>query len=1000
MRRKFSLPTVYLLLTALLIGGWSTIPSVINTASAQQQESQTEQLQKPQRISAQAEQQIQSLLAGKETQAKHLRKIDSNLFYTYKQSLGQEVADNVSRLETGLETNEKGFIDINIDCVPNEELTDIIEQSGGEVTYASKQLRRVKASVHLSIVPELAGLENVSSISPAIQEATTHRAESNNKLNKALNFNFEKQNFLPSLAPRPSLEERSARVRAQLKEQLSSSALAKRGRDSEDGDVTTNIGAVTSPGDVAHRAREGRTRFGVNGGAIRIGVISDSERFKEQSQASGDLPPECTDPTGPKTTPCTFTLPGQSGRPGSGEGTAMMELIHDLAPGAQLYFATAFISDASFADNIRRLRFEYDCDIIVDDIIYFVESPFQDDIIAAAVNDVTEDGALYFSSAGNEGNFNDGTSGTWEGDFRNGGTLATLPNSSGYRVHNFGDGVVSNRIEASAAPILLHWSDPIGASSNDYDLFQLDANLNTVIAASTNVQDGDDRPFERINVSAAGRRLVIARKDGAEVRALNLIVFRGQLGISTPGTTRGHNSAREAFGVAAVNVTEAGGGAFVRGPETQVETFSADGPRRVFYNDDGTPITPGRVTFRSGGGELRQKPDIAAADGTATTVPGFIPFFGTSAAAPHAAAIAALVKSSNSSLEDDVVRFILERTAIDIEARGVDRDSGVGIVDAFEALRFSGARPQPFLELGNVTTTPVGGDGDGFIEPGEGGQIRVQLRNIGGAAARRVRATLTTSTPGVTVTTPNSEYPSLAPSEAAENDPPFAFTLSNSAICGVQVNFTLEVEYRDREPQTFNFSVQTGQPGSSATTVSYTGPVVPIPDAVPTGVNVPINLSGFSGGISDLNFRIDGSDCSAAIGATGVGIDHTWVGDLVITLRAPSGRTVTLINQADGSGNNFCQTLLDDSATTSIQSIISTGTPPLGPPYTGTFRPFSPLSAFNGEDPNGTWTLNVSDLFLTDTGNVRAFSLIVTTFECSSDSSGALADVENRGDQR
>ena len=78
-----------------------------------------------------------------------------------------------------------------------------------------------------------------------------------------------------------------------------------------------------------------------------------------------------------------------------------------------------------------------------------------------------------------------------------------------------------------------------------------------------------------------------------------------------------------------------------------VETFSSDGPRRIFFNADGTAYTPGNVS--STGGVLLQKPDLTAADGVSVTgVGGFAsPFFGTSAAAPHAAAIAALVKSAN-----------------------------------------------------------------------------------------------------------------------------------------------------------------------------------------------------------------------------------------------------------------------------------------------------------------------------------------------------------------
>src|SRR5205814_4420180 len=135
------------------------------------------------------------------------------------------------------------------------------------------------------------------------------------------------------------------------------------------------------------------------------------------SQALGDL--------GPVT-----VLPGQAGT--GDEGTAMLEIVHDLAPDAQLFFATGFPSITTFAQNIRNLR-AAGCDIIVDDVFYFVESPFHDGqaagvisprnqgLVTQAVNDVTSSGALYFSSAGNLGNLDAGTSGTWEGDFVDGG---------------------------------------------------------------------------------------------------------------------------------------------------------------------------------------------------------------------------------------------------------------------------------------------------------------------------------------------------------------------------------------------------------------------------------------------------------------------------------------------------------------------------------------------------------------------------------------------------
>jgi subtilisin-like proprotein convertase family protein len=111
-----------------------------------------------------------------------------------------------------------------------------------------------------------------------------------------------------------------------------------------------------------------------------------------------------------------------------------------------------------------------------------------------------------------------------------------------------------------------------------------------------------------------------------------------------------------------------------------------------------------------------------------------------------------------------------------------------------------------------------------------------------------------------------------------------------------------------------------------------------------------------------------------------VGIDHSWVGDLIATLTAPSGTTVTLMNRPGGtgnSGNNFCQTVLTDSASTSIQDIAVAGAP-----WTGSFKPAQPLSAFNGEVGTGTWVLNVSDNAFIDTGSVRDVSLALTGFSC------------------
>src|SRR5262249_9543337 len=110
------------------------------------------------------------------------------------------------------------------------------------------------------------------------------------------------------------------------------------------------------------------------------------------------------------------------------------------------------------------------------------------------------------------------------------------------------------------------------------------------------------------------------------------------------------------------------------------EQFSSDGPRRLFYEADGVAFTPGNVS--STGGIVRQKPDITAADGASVTgVGGFgSPFYGTSAAAPHAGAIAALLKSAKANLTSEEMKTALTGTAVDIMSAGEDRDSGAGIV--------------------------------------------------------------------------------------------------------------------------------------------------------------------------------------------------------------------------------------------------------------------------------------------------------------------------------
>ena len=262
--------------------------------------------------------------------------------------------------------------------------------------------------------------------------------------------------------------------------------------------------------------------------------------------------------------------------------------------------------------------------------------------------------------------------------------------------HNFGsvdDVQEENPVQGGGSfrgTVVFQWSDPLGNSANDYDLFLVDGDGN-VISSSTNTQDGSQDPFESISTgffAYSDARLVIVKVKG-DNRYLRLQAFDRNLEIATAGNTYGHPAAENAVGVGQVDVRDAGGAGGVFDGTESVRTSSSDGPRRVFFQPDGTPITAGDSTT-TGGQEFQEfqelsKPDLAAAGCVSTATPGFSRLCGTSAAAPHAAAIAALMLEAASGpghVTLAELREAMAGAALDIEVTGVDRDSGAGIVMA------------------------------------------------------------------------------------------------------------------------------------------------------------------------------------------------------------------------------------------------------------------------------------------------------------------------------
>lgn len=856
--------------------------------------------------------QIAALQRLKGSLSKAERKLDSRLAVTLERREGRSIAPRAS---TGVRVSKSGATEVDVRAPVTGDLLDRLKGIGAVIDHASRRVDSVRASIPLDALKDVARWKDVVAVDVAA-EAITHQT-------------------------------------------------------------------VVSEGDKAHAADLARTRRRVAGTGVKLCALSDGVDSLATSQAAGELP-------------TVDVLPGQAGD--GDEGTAMLEILHDLAPKAELGFATAFESDASFADNIRALRFQGGCDVIVDDVLYFNEHPFQDGPIAQSVNAVTADGALFFSSAGNEGNTLDGTAANYEGDFADSGRgVGKFAGAA----HDFDPGPAVQVFEpispqsSAQIPVTLFWADPLGGAANDYDLYLFDANSN-VVSFSQDVQDGNDDPYEILGTptfGGSGLRLAVVKFRGADrYFQLSALGSRfksspdGLVAFTTPGVLRGHAAAVDAFATAAAPAAEPlpfdlepGDPPNPAGPfenpftRSQLpERFTSDGPRRVFFRPDGTPITPG--DFSSTGGTVRAKPDITAADGVNTSVEDFAPFFGTSAAAPHAAAIAGLVLSGNPGFTTADVRQAFTATALDLVPAGVDDRTGAGIIRADRVLAYTGSTPEPLVRAGAPTVTPLEGDGDAYLEPGETANLALPVSNTGDGTATGINVTVDSDDARATITPRARSYGNLAANETRTRD--FRLALAPGYPRGKRFSLGVRVTFVGRlSPTTASFPIASGEPASDPTVFAYTGAALPIPDADPNGVTVTLPVSGI-GYASKVRFSIDGATCTTTVPSTTVGIDHTFVGDLVGTLTSPSGRSVTLMERDGSGGNNLCQVVFDDAATRSFSTATTSNNP-----FTGSWRPNAGrLEDFLLEPVDGDWTFKVADIVSRDTGTLRAVSLRINGF--------------------
>ncbi|MCK4950706.1 MAG: S8 family serine peptidase [Gammaproteobacteria bacterium] len=439
-------------------------------------------------------------------------------------------------------------------------------------------------------------------------------------------------------------------------------------------------GSVTSQGDAAMLADNARTSFGVNGSGITIGTLSDS--YNCLGGAAGDVTTNDL--------PAGITVLTEETGCGSGtdEGRAIMQIIHDVAPGANQAFHTAFDGTASFAAGIIDLATVANADIINDDVIYYAEPMFQDGIIAQAVDSVKAMGVAYFSAAGNQ------ASQSYEATFVDSGIEGY---STGSVQHDFNAGSGTDALMQVTIPgntqviFVFQWDDPFfsvsGSPGADTDMdIILYSSSGRALAGGVSDNIGGDA-VEVLGIITKGGptktyQIGIERFSGPNPGKIKFSYF-GNMTINeyatNSSTSYGHPIAAGGQAVGAVRYSQT--------PDYGVsppilEYFSSKGGTPILFDVSGNPVN-----------EIRQKPDFTAPNGGNTTFfgsdyegDGWPNFFGTSAAVPHAAGLAALLKEFDNNLGPDSIYATMQNTAIDMGAAGFDFESGYGLIQATLAL--------------------------------------------------------------------------------------------------------------------------------------------------------------------------------------------------------------------------------------------------------------------------------------------------------------------------
>ncbi|WP_325372116.1 cadherin-like domain-containing protein, partial [Bradyrhizobium sp.] len=449
----------------------------------------------------------------------------------------------------------------------------------------------------------------------------------------------------------------------------------------------TEVG-VGSGGATAAQVQQALDESGlsVNGSGIKVGVISDS--FNDLGGAAADE----ADGALPSASNIQVLEDLSSG--GTDEGRAMMQIVHDIAPGASLAFYTAFNSEQDFANGILALA-AAGCKVICDDVSYFDEPFFQNGIVAQAIQTVEAEGVTYVSAAGNDAS--NGYQAAWtpiSGTF-DGRTLTDAESFGGSLVQT-----ISINTEGTGydVPLLLEWNQAYGAATSDLEILVFQNG--SLVGTATNRTSGEpNNPWIEYDFTATGTyQIAVVNLSGPNPGLIKEITE----GDGLPATISGAN-AGTVFGhamtpgaIAAGAVSSARTPAFGFTPTSESFSSSGAGTELLFANNGTALSSP----------DMLSPVAVSGVDDIATTVSGGLSdFYGTSAASASLAGVAALLLSENPNLTPAQVEQVMEETALPISNSAV---SGSGLVQVDAAVA---AVTSPSLVDDVSLTVPLGGSG-------------------------------------------------------------------------------------------------------------------------------------------------------------------------------------------------------------------------------------------------------------------------------------------------